>query len=224
MYTIGALVTQTRAQLQDKSKRYWTDQELVDYANDGRGLLYEAQPRLYEKTADVTLAEGVEQALPDGSKLLFAPLYNVSHPHRRNITTVDAQLLGRARPRWRTQAATGEIVHVLYDTTRPRAFEVYPPAAPDTVIRMSYAAPPARFVLDDLTDDQKTLDEEGELAAALIDYCLHRAFGKQADTSPDAGQMSGDYLRLFMTKIGAEDAAKATSSTNAKTKGVRRAE
>ncbi len=221
LLTIKQIVDQARAQLQDASKRYWSDQDLVDYVNDGRRVLYDTQPELYETTAAVDLVEGHRQTLPDGSDLLLRPIDNVTAISQRSITTIDGELLGRARPRWRSEALATEIVHIMYRDLEPKVYEVYPPAVAGTRIRISYAKPPTDFALADLSASPvPTLTAEGALAGALIDYVLHRAFGKQADTSPDAGQMSGDYLRLFLTKIGAEDQAKALRSTNATTRGT----
>lgn len=221
LLTIKQVVDQARAQLQDAAKRYWSDQELVDYANDGRRMLYATQPEVYESTEDVTLIEGARQALPNGSNKLFRPIANVSALSQRAITTIDAELLGRSRPRWRAEGAADEIVHVMYRELEPKVYDTYPPAKAGTQIKISYAKPPTDFTTADLAaSPPPTLTAEGELASALIDYVLHRAFGKQADTSPDAGQMSGDYLKLFLSKIGAEDQATVGRSTNATTRGM----
>lgn len=219
--TIKQVVEQARADLQDASKRYWSDQELVDYVNDGRRVLYAAKFDVYEATEDVTLVEGAHQTLPNGSSALLRPIANVTAISKRAITTVDEQLLSRARPRWRSQAPSDEIVHVMYRELEPRKYEVYPPAKAGTQITISYAKPPVDFVVADLTAPSVALTAEAELAGALIDYVMHRALAKQADTSPDAGQMSGDRLKLFLTKIGAEDQAKALRSTNATTRGMK---
>lgn len=220
--TIGVIVNQARDLLQDKSKRYWSDGELVDYANAGRSLWFSLNPTIYETTVDFTCAAGARQTLPENSNAFFWALYNVSAISRRAITPVDAELLARARPRWRSEAQSDEIVHVMYKDSDPRHFDVYPPASDGTVIKISYAKPPVHFTIADLTLDTKTLDAEGDAAPALVDYIVHRALTKQADTSPDAGQMSGDYLKLFMTKIGAEDQSKAARLVNATSLGMQR--
>lgn len=222
MLTVKNYAERVRNQIQDASKRYWSDQDLVDYLNDGRNLLYSLSPKVYETTADVTLVDGTRQSLPDASNVFLRAIANVSAISQRAISTVDGELLARGRPRWRTEAARDEIVHVMYRDTEPRVYEVYPPAAAGTVIKISYAKPPAAYVLADLTDPSPTLSAEADLGEALVDYGLHRAFGKQADTSPDAGQMSGDYLKLFLTKVGTEEAAKMAKSTNATARGMKK--
>lgn len=220
--TVLEVVTEVRAQLQDASKRYWSDAELVDYLVDGRMALYSIKPEVYETTEEVTLVAGPMQTLPNGSDVLFRPLHNVTAVSQREITTVDGQLLARARPRWRSQAEADEIVHVLYRDTEPKVYEVYPPAKAGTKIKLSYAKPPEQLDTDDLVGTSPALTAEGDLAWALIAYCLHRAFAKQADTSPDAGQMSGHYLQLFTMRVGGETQGKATGSTNATARGMTR--
>lgn len=219
--TIKQAIDQARVQLADASKRYWSDADLLDYANQGRSLIYKFAPKVYETTEAVTLVEGSRQTLPNDSSLMFRPIENVSALSQRAITAVDGELLARARPRWRSEAPADEIVHVLYRESEPKVYETYPPAAAGTVIRISYARPPEPLDAGDLSGDSVELTAEGELGEALIDYIISRGFGKQADTSPDAGQMSGDYLKLFLTKVGTDDAIKMAKGVNATTRGTR---
>lgn len=223
MRTIKYIVDEARAVLQDARKAYWTDAELLAYANGGRLVLYATKPRLYEVTEPVTLQAGTLQSLPNGSEHLFTPLDNLLASSRRGITMIDEQLLVRARPRWRAERESDVILHVIYRESSPRSYEVYPPAMAGTQIRLSYARPPAEITLTQLDDpNPPELTEEGSDADALIDYVLHRAYGKQADTVPDAGQLSGDYLKLFMTKIAGEDEALVQRAANAIARSMRR--
>lgn len=216
--TAADIVWAARSQLQDARKAYWSDDELRGYVNSGRTVLFSVKPGIYEATEAVTLVQGFRQGLPNGSNLLFRPLDNLSNIGQRAITTIDGQLLARSRPRWRTMEPTDEIVHVMYDIASPKVYECYPPAKAGTQIRISYAKPPVGIEASAMAT---VLEPEGVHADALVDYCLHRAFAKQSDTSPDAGQMSGDYLKIFMNKITGEEQSQSNRSTNATTRGMR---
>ena len=69
--TIADVANLARVELQDAAKDYWTDQELLDYVNEARDVLYMAVPRIYEITETFTLVEGSRQTLPNSSKRLF---------------------------------------------------------------------------------------------------------------------------------------------------------
>lgn len=204
-----------RTELQDASKKFWSDQELLDYLNDGRDAMYMAAPRVYEFTEVVTLAEGSRQTLPNNSKRLMNLQENVTADSKRFCTPINRELLTRLRPGWRGEDASDEILHYVYVESEPTVYEVYPPAMAGTQVRMSYAKPPAKLVLG-VGDALPTtsLTEEAELARALIQYVLAKAFTKQSDTSPDAGQRAQAAMAMFTTMIGAEESGKRDSSPN----------
>lgn len=203
-----------RVELQDSTKEFWTDQELLDYLNEGRDVLYMAVPRIYEATETFTLAEGARQALPNASKRLFGLIENLTADSKRLITPMNRETLTRLRPSWRAEDASDEILHFSYVETEPTVYEVYPPAMEGTQVRASYAKPPSRLVLDEDALPATPLTVEAELARALVQYVVGKGFAKQSDTSPDAGQRSQAAFAMFTQMIGAEDAGKRDSSPN----------
>lgn len=204
-----------RVDLGDSTKEFWTDPELLDYLNEGRNALYLAVPRIYEITETVTLVEGARQTLPNASKRLFGLIENVTAQSKRLITPINRETLTRLRPGWRGEDASDEILHFSYVETEPTVYETYPPAMAGTEVRISYAKPPAKLAMTVAPALPTTpLTEEAELADALIHYVLFKAFAKQSDTSPDAGQRSQAALQMFTTMVSAEDASKMNSSPN----------
>lgn len=212
--TIADVASLARVELQDAAKDYWTDQELLDYVNEARDVLYMAVPRVYEITETFTLVEGARQTLPNGSKRLFNLLENMTADSKRFITPMNRELITRLRPGWRAEDSSDEILHFAYVETEPTVYEVYPPAIVGTQVKGSYAKPPVKAVLDGGNLPTTALTNEGELARALVQYVVGKAFAKQSDTSPDAGQRSQAAMGLFMQMVGAEDAGKRDSSPN----------
>lgn len=212
--TAAEVCNLARVELQDSTKEFWTDQELLDYLNEARDALCTAVPRIYETTEVVTLVEGVRQTLPNNSKRLMNVQENVTADSRRFCTPINRELLTRLRPSWRGEDASDEILHYVYVESEPTVYEVYPPAMAGTQVRISYSRPPTKMVLDAGALPTTQLTQEAELARALAQYVVHKGFAKEADQSPDAGQRSQAALAMFIQMIGAEGSGKRDSSPN----------
>lgn len=211
--TVKEIADLARVELQDASKKFWTDADLVEYMNGGRQLLYLGVPRLYETTEVVTLVEGARQTLPNASRRLMGLLENVTADSRRVITPIKRELLSRIRPAWRAEDPSDEILHFDYTETEPTVYETYPPAMAGTQVRMSYAKPPVKLVAGDYAA-MTPLTAEADMAESLIHWLVHRAFAKGSDTSPDAGARSAAALQTFQAMIQAEESGKVDSSPN----------
>jgi hypothetical protein len=212
--TAAEVCNLARIEVQDSTKEFWTDQELLDYLNEGRDTLYMAVPRVYEVAETATLVEGARQTLPNASKRLFGLIENLTAESRRLITPINRETLTRLRPSWRGEDPSDEILHFSYVETEPTVYETYPPAMAGTQVRISYARPPTKLALVEAALPTTALTSEAELARALVQYVVGKAFAKQSDTSPDAGQRSQAAFGMFMQMIGAEDAGKRDSSPN----------
>lgn len=213
IHTAAQICNDARALLLDADKAYWSDQELLDYLNNGRDMLYLGLPRLYQVTEQQTLVAGTLQTVPGASRFLFGLLRNVSADGSRSITPINRELLMRIRPGWRGEDQSDEILHYVYVETEPTVFETYPPAVAGTTVMTSYALPPARLALSGGALPATVL-AEGEMARALQHYVLHMAYMKQSDASPDAGQRAGAELEKFQAFIQAEEVGKRDSSPN----------
>jgi hypothetical protein len=211
--TVKEIVDLARVELQDAPKKFYSDAELVEYMNGGRQLMYVGVPRLYEVTEVMALSEGSRQTVPNASRRLIGLIENVTADSRRVITPIKRDLLSRIRPSWRAEDPSDEILHFDYTETEPTVFETYPPAMAGTQVRISYAKPPVKLLAADYTAETP-LTAEADMGEALIHWVVHRAFAKQSDTSPDAGQRSAAALQAFNTMIGAEATGKMDSSPN----------
>lgn len=213
MKPVVSMLDECRAKLLDSKKRYWTDAELIGYLNDGRTMLYTAKPQSYEVTEAVTLEPGAMQTVPQSSRFLFGIHYNVTARSRRNITPQSREMMGRVRPRWRSESPSDEIVHYVYDEREPAIFEVYPPARDGVKVMMTYARPPEPYSLASYL--ALNLNQaETDYASALLDWMLYRAWEKGSDASPDQGQRARMAMESAMAKIGLQTDALAKVSPN----------
>lgn len=215
MLTLMEMHNQIRVGLFDEAKRYWANREIVEAINDGRLRLYSMKPSVYEVTEPVTLIAGHRQKVPNDSTYLFRGIDNITASSQRGITPVSNELLTRVRPRWRTESASNEIVHLIYNEMAPTEYEVYPPARPGTQIRLSYAKRPTAFTLDDLDNPNPILMvPERSQASGLIDYAIHRCLLKESDSSPEAAARSNMYLQLAIATFNGESSGRAKSTPN----------
>lgn len=198
--------------LQDDSKTYWSQVELMRWLNDGRSDACKLRPDLYESTETLPLVAGFRQTLPNNSRQLFDVTRNVSSAKMRQITLIDDKALARVRPNWRSGTPSAEIQHYLYDPRRAEQFDIFPPASAGVTVEISYAKPPTPIADGALTTD---LVEEGEFASALVDYVCYRAFLKESDTNPQSGQRASNHLQLFTQTLQAELQSKAMTSPEA---------
>jgi len=208
---VSDILTRSRDILQDADADYWSEAELPRWLSDGRLEAYKLRPDLYEVTEVATLAEGFRQELPNKSRRLLSVTRNVSAPKQRAITVIQADVLARIRPQWRSAKPAAEILHYMYSELDPGHYDVYPPARADVQIEISYAKLPAA-----VSNPDTELSEEGEYATALIDYVLYRAFLKEADTVPAFHDRAMLHLQMARATLVGDVAVKADTSPNRK--------
>jgi len=199
--TAQNVLTRARDVAQDAGAVYWPEAESINWMNDGRAVMYEVRPDIYERTETVSLLAGYEQKLPGNSTRLFDVLSNVSSAKRRRITKIEAENLDRVAPNWRSEAVATEILHFMYDPNRPDWYEVYPPAALGVQVRIRYARLPTAIPSSMLGTQ---LDNESALATCLVDYILHRYFAKESDTNPGFNERSAMHMTLFRQALGVQ--------------------
>lgn len=213
---IHILVGECSRDVQDTDKVFWENADWLMFANDGRTQLWELKPRIFETTEDMTLSLGVDQAVPNASKLFYEASSNKSHISKRAITVVSEELLSRSRPNWRSEAPSARIVHYMYDEQRPGNFKVYPPAVAGSVIEVRYAKPPVELVTANIDGTiPYLLIDEGTQYVALGYYMKARAYLKGANTSNGYGAKASSWIQLFQETVIGESNAKTRNSPNA---------
>lgn len=211
-YTASDIITRAARLAIDETNAEWGQQVLLNYLNDARSVLFLRRPDLYEIRATQTLAAGARQALPTDVGRMFRAIANVTHASKRQITTIDEQTLAKHRPSWRQTAPATLILHIMYDERDGSHYEVYPPAAANTQIEVSYPKSPAKVLLADITTTDLI---EGEEAEALVDYVLGRAFQEASESQPALAQRAEAHMRKFDEKFPVGAVTKAAAGPNA---------
>lgn len=199
--TVASVIAKARNLITDEGGVTWPDPVLLGWLNDGRRAIYLAHPELYPVTEEVTLGEGLQQSVPRSSPRLIDVIRNTSAKSRRAITRQTRDVMDRVAPARGSMKTSGEILHYVYDATTPREFEVYPPATAGTKVLVQYANEP-----DDIAMSA-SLDAEGALAMALVDFVAARAFQKEAEDVPAMTARADQHMGLFMAVVGVDQNA-----------------
>lgn len=186
------VISQARIVLNDPDGARWPDGELLGWLNGAQLQIVAVRPDAKATKADLTLAAGVEQALPANGTRLLDVVRNVGGGA---ITLISRDQLNEFDPDWYT-ADPGEFIrHYTFDANDPKSFEVYPPAPADLKVRILYAAIPT-----DCETPASDIDLDDIFEGPLIDWVCYRAWIKDGDSAPDA-QRAANALATFMQAL-----------------------
>ena len=188
--TAAAIISRAARQLVDPGYIRWSQEELLDYLNDGRLETTTVRPDLYSLYATVSLVEGTRQAVPaDGARLLDL----IRNTNGTAVRVIEREWLDAARPGWQTDTAASAISQFCYDERDPRAFYVYPPALAGIQVDLLYTRLPDPVTVDDM--DEVQLTQEGAYAPALVDYVVYRALAKDSEVAANLERAAAYYSR-----------------------------
>lgn len=196
-------VSRARVILNDADGTRWPDSDFVPWVNDGCAQIAVLKPDSCMVNQNMTLVAGPKQSLttqnPPGQRL-FDVVRNITTG--RGITLIDKQTLASADPSWSGRPQSTGVVHYVYDDRDPTTFYVYPPASAGTIVEGKYSRLPVKINTVgelsslDLTPSDLYIDP-------LVNYLLHRAYGKDAEYAANA-QLSLAYLNAFLSMLGAK--------------------
>jgi len=174
----------------------WLNADLLGYLNDGQALIAKLKPDASIITGEISLVAGCKQALPAGG---IAPIR-----FGKNVTggTVPSKALPETLdvviPDWQNHTASATVKVIGYNPTNPTVFYTYPPQPTSTSqkIEAAYLAIPAVVAA---VSSNITLPDD--YVPALIDYMLHRAYGKDSEIGSD-GVLSQTHYNQFLHKLG----------------------
>lgn len=187
----------------------WTNAELFRWINDCRMAIITRRPQAGAVIETVSLVAGSLQTVPDGAVTFIDAIRNIgaSNQPGRVIRRTDRQNLDDDDLYWHKGAQKGEISQFSFDDRIPRRFYVYPPAAADTKIEISYAKNPAEVTK--LTDG---LDFQPEYIDAVVNYVCYRAKSKDSQYA-NAGEASAFY-GAFNDALGVQSQSQTAASPN----------
>lgn len=187
------IISRLRAVLNDSEEVGWTDAELILWINDGCRFIALLRPDAAVVNAQVALVAGSKQSIaaltPPGLRLLDVVRAVASG---RAIRLVDREKLDAVAPNWHG-AAQGVPTSYVFDNRDPKTFYVYPPAVVATMVELIYSRVPVEVTADNLATQDLSLDDV--FMDPLLNYVLHRAYGKDADHAKNA-ELSAGYRQL----------------------------
>jgi hypothetical protein len=198
--------------LQDASYVRWPQAERLRHLNDGRRAMAVVRPDLYARVETVTLVAGTKQTLPANGFRFFDATRNINTDNTPGaaVRVIEREALDALRPNWHADAA-GPIKHFMLDERTPNVFYVYPQAAANQKLEISYAENPAVLLIANVSTDQLT--QEGVYAGLLADYVIHRAYLKDSEFAGNAA-LSQQHYQLFMAGLTLGGKRGLTTSPN----------
>ena len=193
--------------LQDTTNVRWSEAELLRYINDAQREIVNLRPDASADHANVQLATGTEQAIPDVGLRLIKVVRNMSaaggsSTGKRAIRIVDREILDSQEPDWHDPTVTGDaahttvVKHYVFDEGDPRKYYVYPGISGNAFVEIVFSRSPT-----DLANTSATLYVDDIYANAVIDFVLYRAYMKDAEFAGNA-QRAATHFQLFMSSVG----------------------
>lgn len=194
------IISRARVLLGDEVTPYrWADAELVNWINDGCGLIALARPDSAMVNATMTLAAGTKQSIaalnPAGLRLIDVVR---NAPNGRAIRLTTRDMLDATDPNWHA-ATAGPTRSYVFDNRDPKTFYVSPPAVAAAQVEIRYSRNPvvittAQLGTVDLTPDDVFLDP-------LLNYVMSRALSKDAEAAMNVALAAG-YREAFEGVLG----------------------
>ena len=209
------IIRQAQEALQDLPGVRYPASELVRFLNAAQVLIVISRPEQAAGFAEAVLSAGVEQALPAQLMSLIEVERNTAGA-QTPVTKVLQSVLDACAPGWRAAPPSLEVVHYCFDLRKPREFLVYPPAKVGAKLRVSGVLYPAD-VPAPTGDGRGFSTVSGGIGVpdhwteALLCYCLHRAYAKDASDAGNAA-LSAGYLSKFNSLLGVQQSAAAAIS------------
>lgn len=171
--------------LEDGSDPFWSDQEIVDYLNEGVRFVISQKPSAFTVQDNIPLVAGYKQEIPDEwSELVDA----VANHGGRAVTMIDREFLDQFDPEWTSATASNTIKHVMYDKKDRKWFYVYPPATAAAVLTLKGVMIP-----DTMNTDSDNLFPLNDIYdVPVMYYALAQCYAKNAIRGDVAKY--GDYM------------------------------
>ena len=199
------IIDEAEALLYDSSNIKWKEAEHLQALNNGIKEICNLKPNTYVVTESATLAEGIEQTLPDGSFRLIEITRNMGvSPGKTSgkiIRRINRKVLDSINPDWGSATASAIVDYYMYNEYMPLKFEVSPPQ-PSTgfgFVQISCAKAPLEIAKD------AVIPIPDIYRGVLLDYLLYRAYSRDNDPDSNA-QRAINHYSLFQMALGLKPA------------------
>lgn len=219
----SAIIKRASTIIQDQAFVRWKLPEWCLWLNDGLREMRIHKPALFTRTTSFPLVAGTRQQLPTNCERILRVIGNTRTQEsdrrpRSTVTVVDQSLLSVVKPDWNDDRyKRQQVKHVIYDEADPRSFYVYPSndgTGAITVVAVEPHVPVAASGADDAIESYDVpVPVDDVYANALVDYCLYRAYAKDAQFSANA-ERAAMFFAQFARAIGMQITQDANSSLN----------
>jgi hypothetical protein len=187
----------------------WSDTAIVDYINEGIGLLQSLRPDAFIKLINLRLTPGVKQVAPEGIDRIAEVL---------NATDADGNIIGDIQRRSDTalsrlpanvgcsgnpdvtDTCTNAEAYVATSATindfDPRSFDIYPPPPrnADSYVCVRAVMDPPCFCANRPGEE---FDIPVKFHAAIIDWVIHRAYLRDIESTYAIAQSTNAFNRFY---------------------------
>lgn len=217
--TAAVIISRAAVALQDTAGVRWTRTELLDYLNEGQRELVIKKPSAYVLHINMLLAAGTRQFLPgsdDSGQIDPIQLIEiVRNSTGRAVRLIERALLDAVNQDWHAAPQATLVQHYCFNELDPASFFVYPPNNGSGCVEITCsAAPPA------LPSESAVIALDDIYQGALLDYCVYRAFLKDAEYAADPARAAARYASFLATlegKATQESVASPTRIAQART-------
>ncbi len=205
--TAQSVIRRAAETLQDLGAVRWSTGELVRYLNDGQRETVIYRPDATATNAVFSCAAGARQTLPATAYRLLDVTTNAAASSARGVVRIiNRNLLDHQLPNWQNETQSINVKHLMLDPLDRTTFYVYPPATNLAQLNVVFSnhptdiTEPASGTYTTVTGNISLMDE---LANALCDYVLYRAFAKDAEQAGNAARAQAHYA-MFANAVGIE--------------------
>lgn len=222
----------------------FTEQELVDWLNDGQRVIAKYLPQACSRLDAVKLTAGTRQSIEkilaanikhgDGTtstvqygKSLLDVIRNMGADGLtpgRAIRVVERESLDAANPRWHTETSDIQILEYTFDPRTPKYFYTYPgvKVGASLWVELSYLANPqdVPYVADSMRlagASTVLISIDDQFVDDLVNYIVARAHFREAEVAGNM-QLASGYINMFVSGINAQ--AKALTGVNPNLKAL----
>jgi hypothetical protein len=184
--TIGHIIDNlVQVTLGDVSAVTWSEETLLDWANQGERKIVSLVPQANPVIESVALSSAAKQSIPSGGIAFINVIRNMgttpgTTPGRAVTLTTIAALAAFA-PDWNTDTQTTAIYNAMPDPLDPTTFYVYAPSDGTGYVELEYADTPTVIDYDagEAWKASYPTIKEGYVDP-LVSYILWRAFSQDS--------------------------------------------
>lgn len=206
---VSEVLTRYAGPLQDDAFDRVTLTQRLQFLRQALLALVIVRPDATATIANVALAGGVEQTLPDGGLRFLGAQQNMGADGQtpgKVITRVDMDAFNIHQPGWMADDPDSVIEHYLFDPETPQTYYTWPPVADGASVyaRIKYSKEPDVVPLD--TDipaydpDNTVLPVRAIFADPLVEYMLYLSF--RMDDEAQSLSRSDGHFGKFTSLLG----------------------